>query len=147
MTATIDSFVDPDRAAESGARGGGSPAGSGDSLVEVASEFARYAAGARANVEEALDAWLMAKAAERAHLPEAARVPVEAAADLARRGGKRLRAVLVACAYEGLGGEGGIGTPSSSRASPWSSCRSTSSSTTTGWTATSYDAVARVSRR
>jgi geranylgeranyl diphosphate synthase, type I len=72
-----------------------------------ANEFARYAAVVRPKVEARLDAWLAAKAAEGAELPAAARAPIEAAFELARRGGKRWRAVLVACAYDAFLGEGG----------------------------------------
>jgi geranylgeranyl diphosphate synthase type I len=70
-------------------------------------DFTRYAENARAKVEAALEQWLRAKAAETASLTPGARAPIEAAFDLARRGGKRLRAVLVACTYDGFGGEGG----------------------------------------
>jgi geranylgeranyl diphosphate synthase, type I len=72
-----------------------------------ANEFATYAAAFRPKVEARLDAWLTAKSVERAGLSAAARAPVEAAFDLARRGGKRWRAVLVASAYDAFLGEGG----------------------------------------
>jgi geranylgeranyl diphosphate synthase type I len=75
-----------------------------------AAEFARYAAAVRPKVESALDAWLAAKAASTATLSEGAGAPIEAAYDLARRGGKRWRAVLTLCAYEAFGGDGGVDT-------------------------------------
>ena len=91
MTATIELFVDRD-------------------TPTAAAEFARYAAGVRLKVEGALSAWLAAKAAETAKVPTGARAPIEAAHDLAKRGGKRWRAVLVAAAYDAFQGEGGPGT-------------------------------------
>jgi geranylgeranyl diphosphate synthase type I len=70
-------------------------------------EFVRYAERARTKIEAALEEWLASKATETAGLTPGARAPIEAAFDLARRGGKRLRAVLVACTYDGFRGEGG----------------------------------------
>jgi geranylgeranyl diphosphate synthase, type I len=67
-----------------------------------AADFRRYAEKVRGKVEAALDAWLTSKATETARLTPKARAPIEAAFDLARRGGKRLRAVLVVAAYEGF---------------------------------------------
>jgi geranylgeranyl diphosphate synthase type I len=72
-----------------------------------ASAFIRYAERARPKIEAALDAWLLAKVPETAKLSPEARAPIEATFDLARRGGKRLRAVLVTAAYESFRGEGG----------------------------------------
>jgi geranylgeranyl diphosphate synthase type I len=73
-------------------------------------EFVRYAEQTRAKVENALGSWLTSKASETAKLTPEARAPIEAAFDLAKRGGKRLRAVLVAAAYDSLHGEGGADT-------------------------------------
>jgi|HubBroStandDraft_2_1064218.scaffolds.fasta_scaffold146345_1 geranylgeranyl diphosphate synthase type I len=70
-------------------------------------DFARYAEVARGKIEIALASWLTSKAKETAALTPEARAPIEAAFDLARRGGKRLRAVLAGCTYEGFRGEGG----------------------------------------
>jgi geranylgeranyl diphosphate synthase, type I len=71
-----------------------------------ASAFAAYAERQRPKIEEALHGWIAQKSAEIEGLPASVRAPVEAAFDLACRGGKRWRAVLVACAYEGFGGVG-----------------------------------------
>jgi geranylgeranyl diphosphate synthase, type I len=70
-------------------------------------EFAGYAERARIKIEAALERWLATKARETEELTLEARAPIEAAFDLARRGGKRLRAALVASTYEGFQGEGG----------------------------------------
>jgi len=72
--------------------------------------FVRYAEQARADVEKALDAWLAIKALETAALTPEAQAPIQAAFDLAKRGGKRLRAVLVASAYDSFHGQGGAAT-------------------------------------
>jgi geranylgeranyl diphosphate synthase type I len=80
------------------------------SAAPEATEFVRYAERTRTRVEAALEDWLASKAKETAGLTPDARAPIEAAFDLARRGGKRLRAVLVACTYEGFRGEGGADT-------------------------------------
>lgn len=72
-----------------------------------ASAFAAYAERQRPKIEEALNGWIALKSADVEGLPANVRAPVEAAFDLACRGGKRWRAVLVACAYEGFGGVGG----------------------------------------
>ena len=72
-----------------------------------ASAFVTYAGRLRPKIEHALDQWLTLKSADVYGLPADVRAPVEAAFDLARRGGKRWRAVLLACAYEGFGGAGG----------------------------------------
>jgi geranylgeranyl diphosphate synthase type I len=69
--------------------------------------FAAYAERLRPKVEEALEAWIAQKSGDVEGLPPDVRAPVEAAFDLARRGGKRWRAILLACAYEGFGGAGG----------------------------------------
>ncbi len=72
-----------------------------------AAAFAAYAERLRPKIEEALNGWLAQKRADVQGLPDDVRAPVEAAFDLARRGGKRWRAILLACAYEGFGGPGG----------------------------------------
>jgi geranylgeranyl diphosphate synthase type I len=72
-----------------------------------ASTFVTYAARLRPKIEEALEGWLARRSGDVEGLPEAVRAPVEAAFDLARRGGKRWRAILLACTYEGFGGAGG----------------------------------------
>ena len=65
----------------------------------------------RADVDAKLAAFLEERmAVDHARgLDPRALVPLRAAADLATRGGKRLRAVLLAAAYEACGGEGGAG--------------------------------------
>jgi geranylgeranyl diphosphate synthase type I len=74
---------------------------------EAAAEFVSRAARLRPKLEAALDAWLEAKSRESEKIAADARAPIEAAFDLARRGGKRWRAVLVAGTFEGFHGEGG----------------------------------------
>jgi geranylgeranyl diphosphate synthase type I len=75
----------------------------------VTGAFDAFAATARAGVDARLASWLDDKvAAAREHGPEVAAV-VDAVRSLAVRGGKRWRAVMLAAAYEGLGGEGGAG--------------------------------------
>jgi geranylgeranyl diphosphate synthase, type I len=73
-----------------------------------AHSFVRYAEGMRLRVEAGLEEWLRQKASETKNLPPDARAPIEAAFDLTKRGGKRLRAVLVIAAYESFHGEGGV---------------------------------------
>ncbi len=70
-------------------------------------DFGPFVAAVRAQVDALATAWLDARMAEvREHGPE-----VEAAADAVRalvlRGGKRMRAVLLAATYEACSGEGG----------------------------------------
>jgi geranylgeranyl diphosphate synthase type I len=70
-------------------------------------DFEQYVRRVRGQVEERLHRWLDARVIEaRRHGPD-----VEAVADsiarLSLRGGKRMRAVLLALAYEACGGEGG----------------------------------------
>src|SRR5271166_1031395 len=71
-------------------------------------EFARTAAAVRTLVDERLGSWL----GERVRVAEGRGPAVGAVADslrqLALRGGKRMRAVLLAGAYLGCGGQGGI---------------------------------------
>src|SRR5580658_3750839 len=98
MDSTFDPTFDP-------AASRGQPMNRGAAPEAV--DFARYAEGARAKIEAALEGWLASKAKETAGLTSEARAPIEAAFDLARRGGKRLRAVLVGCTYDGFRGEGG----------------------------------------
>jgi geranylgeranyl diphosphate synthase type I len=108
MSATIESFGDCDgRAAEPGTRTVAPAARGSEERAAERVAFHDYATRLRPRVEAALDTWLTAKMAERADLPLSARAPVEAACELARRRGKRLRAVLVGVAYEAFGGGGG----------------------------------------
>lgn len=69
--------------------------------------FDRFVARVRSQIEERLAVWLAGRVAEA----RSRGVDVEAVADavrqLALRGGKRMRAVLLAAAYEGCGGVGG----------------------------------------
>lgn len=68
--------------------------------------FRELATTTQAEVEARLASVLEARRARLAAIaPEAAR-PLDAAADLVLRGGKRFRAVLVRAAYEGLAAEG-----------------------------------------
>jgi geranylgeranyl diphosphate synthase type I len=108
VTATLASGSGPSqKLVEPPLERGSEPLVSGGALGDEAAEFLRYAERGRGKVEVALDAWLASKAKETVELTPEARAPIEAASDLARRGGKRLRAVLVMCAYEGFGGAGG----------------------------------------
>jgi geranylgeranyl diphosphate synthase type I len=69
--------------------------------------FESFVARVRAQVDAWLSPWLDARVAEaRARGAEVGDV-AEAVAGLVLRGGKRVRAVLLAATYEGLGGEGG----------------------------------------
>ncbi len=72
--------------------------------------FAAYAAPVKATLDKALAAYLEQVAASVRHLPGDVQATVETVRDLSLRGGKRLRAVLLAASYEACGGEGGADT-------------------------------------
>ncbi len=76
--------------------------------TDESSEFVRFLGGVRSVVDARLAAWL----GERVALARSRGAPVASVADavaqLALRGGKRMRAVLLAASYVGCGGEGGI---------------------------------------
>jgi geranylgeranyl diphosphate synthase, type I len=78
-----------------------------DDSLATSDAFRSYAKKVRAALETELSAWLGERqaAAERLH-PDVGAI-VGAMSDLATRGGKRFRAVLVAAAYEACGGPGG----------------------------------------
>jgi geranylgeranyl diphosphate synthase type I len=69
--------------------------------------FADYARPVKAALDAALAAHLADVAASVRHLPADVQASVEAVRDLTLRGGKRLRAVLLAATYDACGGEGG----------------------------------------
>jgi geranylgeranyl diphosphate synthase, type I len=69
--------------------------------------FGQFVADVRAGVDARLGPWLDARVAEaRAAGPDVETV-ADAVRSLVLRGGKRLRAILLAASYEGCGGEGG----------------------------------------
>ena len=69
--------------------------------------FTAYAARVRPNLEGALTRYLDAVGSSVRHLPSDVQATVDTVRDLSLRGGKRLRAVLLAAGYEACGGEGG----------------------------------------
>jgi geranylgeranyl diphosphate synthase type I len=71
-------------------------------------EFARFVASVRSTVDLRLATWLDARVAVAEGRGAAAGAVADALRQLAVRGGKRLRAVLLAAAYVGCGGEGGV---------------------------------------
>jgi geranylgeranyl diphosphate synthase type I len=72
-----------------------------------AEAFFRYAARVKVGLDRALAEYLAnARDAARA-LPPSVQVTIDAIQDLCMRGGKRLRAVLLAASYEACGGGGG----------------------------------------
>ncbi len=76
--------------------------------TEESAPFLAFAAATRVVVERALEASVTRRReAARALGPADAEALVDAVASLSLRGGKRLRAVLVAAAYVAAGGEGG----------------------------------------
>jgi geranylgeranyl diphosphate synthase type I len=70
-------------------------------------EYDRFVARVRLQIDELLDAWLDARVAEARVRGAQVEVVADGVRQLALRGGKRMRAVLVAAAYEACGGEGG----------------------------------------
>jgi geranylgeranyl diphosphate synthase type I len=70
-------------------------------------DYAHLVARVRQQVEERLRAWLEARVGEARRRGADVGVVAEGIRDLTLRGGKRLRAVLLAAAYEACGGEGG----------------------------------------
>lgn len=76
-------------------------------ISAMAQDFREFLAEVRQSVESRLATWLDGRVAlARAQGPDVACV-AEAIAQLTMRGGKRLRAVLLAAAYEACDGEGG----------------------------------------
>ena len=69
--------------------------------------FASYAGRVRPALDMALRAYLAGVTDSLRDLPVDVQATVEAVRDLSLRGGKRLRAVLLAAGYEACGGEGG----------------------------------------
>jgi len=69
--------------------------------------FADYAARVRPHLETALRGYLDGVERANRHLPQDVQASVETVRDLSLRGGKRLRAVLLAAGYEASGGPGG----------------------------------------
>jgi geranylgeranyl diphosphate synthase type I len=70
-------------------------------------EFGHFVASVRRLVEDELAAWLEARVAEARALGADAGLVAEGIRQLTLRGGKRLRPVLLAAAYEACHGEGG----------------------------------------
>jgi geranylgeranyl diphosphate synthase type I len=69
--------------------------------------FEPFATRVRVQVEALLRSWLTERVAEARRRGEPVRIVAEAISELVLRGGKRLRAALVAAAYEACGGERG----------------------------------------
>jgi len=69
--------------------------------------FVPFVARVRDGVEGHLGAWLHARVAQARRCGPDAETVAAAVRSLVMRGGKRMRAVLLAAAYEGCGGEGG----------------------------------------
>jgi geranylgeranyl diphosphate synthase type I len=70
-------------------------------------EFESFVAEVRAQIEKRLGPWLEARVAEGRNRGADVAAVADAVRQLALRGGKRMRAVLLAAAYEGCGGAGG----------------------------------------
>jgi geranylgeranyl diphosphate synthase type I len=73
----------------------------------VGETFATYADQVRPGLDAALASYLAGVHDSVRHLPADVQATVETVRDLSLRGGKRLRAVLMAAGYEACGGEGG----------------------------------------
>jgi geranylgeranyl diphosphate synthase type I len=71
-------------------------------------QFGPFVSRVREQVEARLATWLDARVAEARGRGEAVGIVADSVRQLALRGGKRLRAVLLAAGYEACGGEGGI---------------------------------------
>src|ERR1700722_135036 len=70
-------------------------------------DFAQYVAGVRRQVEARLVSWLDARVAEARDRGVDVAVVADGIRQLTLRGGKRMRAVLLAATYEACGGERG----------------------------------------
>lgn len=70
--------------------------------------FAQFVLQVRSAVESRLDGWLQERVAQARTRGADVGAMADAVRQLALRGGKRMRAVLVAAAYEGCGGEEGL---------------------------------------
>ncbi len=75
----------------------------------AAGPFTAYAARVKAGVDLALAAYLDRVTVSVRHLPADVQATVDTVRDLALRGGKRLRAVLLSAGYEACDGKGGPG--------------------------------------
>jgi len=69
--------------------------------------FGQFVVRVRSEVEGLLAPWLDARVAEARSRGREVEVVADAVRSLVMRGGKRMRAVLLAASYEGCGGEGG----------------------------------------
>ncbi len=69
--------------------------------------FGQFVARVRAEVDARLGPWLDARVAQARSRGAEVEAVADAVRSLVMRGGKRMRAVLLAAAYEGCGGEGG----------------------------------------
>jgi geranylgeranyl diphosphate synthase type I len=74
--------------------------------ADPAALFATYATRVKGPLDLALGRYLDGVLASVGHLPADVRATVDTVRDLTLRGGKRLRAVLMAAAYEACGGDG-----------------------------------------
>ena len=82
----------------------------GDGEERQTAAFGAYAARVRPGLDRALGSFLAGVTDSVKGLPKDVQFTVETVRDLALRGGKRLRAVLLAAAYEACGGLGGPDT-------------------------------------
>src|SRR5258708_7742594 len=82
--------------------------GSSPAMPPSEEDFARFVATVRNGVDARLAAWLEARVALARTRGPAVHAMADALRQLALRGGKRLRAVLLSAAYVGCGGEGGV---------------------------------------
>jgi geranylgeranyl diphosphate synthase type I len=77
---------------------------------EAIREFATYAGQVRPTLEASLAAYFEDVRSANRHLPEDVQATIDTVRDLTLRGGKRLRAVLLAAGFDAAGGKGGPDT-------------------------------------
>ncbi|MBX3261715.1 MAG: polyprenyl synthetase family protein [Labilithrix sp.] len=88
----------------------------------AADDFGALLAAARARVDERLGQWLRPRVAAAAEISEEVGTVAAAVYGLALRGGKRMRAALVAAAFEAWSSEGARGARAPAGAPAWSAC-------------------------
>jgi geranylgeranyl diphosphate synthase, type I len=76
-------------------------------MSEATARFSAYAARVKPELDAELAGYLDRVSVSVRHLPGDVQATVEAVRDLSLRGGKRLRAVILAAGYDACGGEGG----------------------------------------
>lgn len=81
---------------------------SGGARQRMEDEFELFVASVRARTDERLATWLEARVAEARRRGPDVEAVADAVRQLALRGGKRMRPVLLVAAYEGCEGEGGV---------------------------------------